>query len=240
VPKRLGPARRAGPCFRSAVNGRRPELLPGQEGKGDLPLQRKQSSRKQASGAERSGEGRTEGARGPALPAFAVHDPDCVLAPGLWRSLPRRKDARKQRLEVVYEKPGNPPYGKPVTVTFLSPDLLGADDMRVLQGLLAVAMGWEDEDVVPLDEKELEGSDRQLMLRFDASSDVYNQLILRVNGSFAQVARAIGLDPRSGRAIQGIRESLDRLAGLTVRVRGGMFGGRYNPRLGSPGGWWRR
>ena len=53
--------------------------------------------------------------------------------------MPRGKDAREHRLEVNY-------VAGERRIQFLSPDLLGVDDMCASQGLMAVAMGWKDED----------------------------------------------------------------------------------------------
>lgn len=146
----------------------------------------------------------------PTLPEYAAHDPDCVLAPGLFRSLPLGKDARKHRLEVNYVA------GKR-RVQFLSPDLLGVDDMRALQGLMAISMGWEKEDWLKIDEPNgLYGE--QLALQLEAKDAMYNQIALRVKGSFASVARALGLDPTSTRVIARLRASFRRLAALTVYV----------------------
>ena len=153
----------------------------------------------------------------PTLPEFAAHDPDCVLAPGLFRSLLLRKDARKHRLEANYVTPER-------RVQFLSPNLLGADDMRVLQGLLAVAMGWAREDWLKIDEPR-EKRGEQLALEFDARQAMYNRVALRVESSFASVARAVGLDPNAGGTIKGVRESINRLAGVTVLVEGNGWGG---------------
>lgn len=149
-------------------------------------------------------------ASAPTLPDYAAHDPDCVLAPGLFRSLPPGKDARKHRLEVNYVA------GKR-RIQFLSPDLLGVDDMRALQGLMAVAMGWKDDDWLKLDEP-CDQYGEQLALALEPKDAMYNRIALQVRGSFASVARALGLNPDSGRVIAQLRESIRRLAGLTIWV----------------------
>ena len=157
--------------------------------------------------------------RPPALPEFAALDPDCALAPGLFRSLPKGEAARKHRLEVVYPAAGG------VTLTFLSPDLLGADDMRVLQGIMAlVTRDAAGEGVLKLDgPSDAEGT--QLILGFEAKDDLQNHIALRLNGSFRAVARAVGLDPDSGGNIKKIQASISRLCGLSVLVDGpGLFG----------------
>lgn len=143
-------------------------------------------------------------------PEFAALDPDCALAPGLFRSIP--KGQRKQRLEVVYKSGG---AGR--VVRFLSPDLLGADDMRALQGVLAVASGVSLDDQLKLDTPQ-DHEGEQLVLAFDAKDQVRNQIALRVNGSFRAVARAVGLDPAAGDTLKRIRQSIARLCALTVFI----------------------
>lgn len=61
----------------------------------------------------------------------ALHDLSHCLAPGLFRSL-SKGERKKQKLEVIYH------YGKD-SITFLGPEPLGCDDLRVLQGLIALA-----------------------------------------------------------------------------------------------------
>lgn len=57
----------------------------------------------------------------------ARHDPAHCLAPGLFRSL-KRGERKRSKLDVTYT------YGKD-SIRFWGPEPLGADDLRVLQGL---------------------------------------------------------------------------------------------------------
>lgn len=140
---------------------------------------------------------------------FAPMDPDCVLADGLFRSL--RKGARKQRLHVVY----GPPDGR---IEFKAPDRLGVDDMRVLQGLMALAakqsLDYEESQILIREPEDRIGE--QLALAFEATGDGIFGIACRLRGSFATIARAIGADAGSGKALKGIQESLRRLCAVTV------------------------
>ncbi|MBP8151671.1 MAG: replication protein C, partial [Xylophilus sp.] len=60
----------------------------------------------------------------------ARHDPMHCLAPGLFRSL-KRGDRKKLKLDVTYR------YGDNECARFIDFEPLGADDMRLLQGLVA-------------------------------------------------------------------------------------------------------
>ena len=158
--------------------------------------------------------------RPPALPEFAALDPDCALAPGLFRSLPKGAAARKHRLEVVYKSGVDGSR-----ITFLSPDLLGADDMRVLQGIMAlVTREAAREGALQLNEPpDAEGT--QLVLGFEPKDDLQNHVALRINGSFRAVARAVGLDPESGGNLKKIQASIRRLCMVGVLVDGPGFRG---------------
>ncbi len=164
-------------------------------------------------------------------------DPDCALAPGLFRSLPKGEAARKQRLEVVYQsRKGD------VTITFLSPDLLGVDDLRVLQGIMALVTHDVISDGALLlgDQNDTEGM--QLVLGFAAKDDLRNQVALRLNGSWRAVARAVGLNPNSGSVIKKIQKSVERLCMIGVKFDGlGLRGAVHLmagiwKKDGSPGG----
>ena len=176
---------------------------------------------------------------------FAPMDPDCALTPGLFRSVP--KGGRKQTVELTYRlEGGDEDNGWCREVEFVSPYVLGPDDLRTLQGLMALAAAqavfWGDRSFVinyPQDEL-----GRQLALRFEAKDDACEQRVLPVVASMAEMARAVGLDDRAGESIAGLRRSLKRLSTVTVflkvkkwRVRGsgpdrgpepvGRYGGSY-------------
>jgi len=62
----------------------------------------------------------------------ARHDPAHCLAPGLFRSL-KRGERKRRKLDVVYD------YGDGKRIEFSGPEPLGVDDLRILQGLVAMA-----------------------------------------------------------------------------------------------------
>lgn len=157
---------------------------------------------------------------GSKLPEFAPMDPDCALAPGLFRSVPKGSEKRTVELTYVVEG-GDPIRGWRREVEFISPYVLGPTDLRTLQGLLALAaeqaVYWEDRSwVLTRPEDEL---GRQLALAFKAEGDGDDGRVLQVTGSLADLARAVGLDERSGRAIATLKRSLKRLTAVTVWLR---------------------
>lgn len=152
-----------------------------------------------------------------AAPEFAPMDPDYALTPGLFRSVP--KGGRKQTVELTYRlEGGNGDFGWCREVEFVSPYILGPEDLRTLQGLMALAaeqaIYWGDRSFVinyPQDEL-----GRQLALRFEAKDDAREQRVLPVVASMAGLARAVGLDDRAGESIASLRRSLKRLSTVTV------------------------
>ena len=155
------------------------------------------------------------------LPEFAPVHPDYALAPGLFRSVP--SGAHKRTVELVYGVEGGNPEGAGWRreVEFVSPYVLGPGDLRALQGLMALAaeqaVYWEDRSwVISRPEDEL---GRQLALRFEAKDDARDERVLQISGSLADLARAVGVDERSGKAIGVLKRSLKRLATVTVWLR---------------------
>ena len=55
-----------------------------------------------------------------------------LLAPGLFRAL-KRGERKRSKLDVTYD------YGDGKRIEFSGPEPLGADDLRILQGLVAMA-----------------------------------------------------------------------------------------------------
>lgn len=138
----------------------------------------------------------------------ARHDPATCLAPGLFRSL-RRGERKRSKLDVVYE------YGKD-SIRFWGPEPLGADDLRVLQGL--VAMSGPD-GLVLRPEPNTEGG-RQLRLALDLKGESAEQNSLVIKGSFSQLARELGY-PEGGSQFKAIRNCIERLWAVSVIVESG-------------------
>lgn len=143
----------------------------------------------------------------------AKHDPAHCLAPGLFRSL-KRGDRKNLKLDVTYV------YGN-TTIKFWGPEPLGADDMRILQGLVAMAAVPNEITkgilLLQSDPKTDQGTQlRQLLhTQFDASG----KDALIVKGSFSQLAREVGYAVADGgSAFKAIRACLERLWSVSVIV----------------------
>ena len=165
-------------------------------------------------------------------------DPDYALARGLFRSVPT--GTHRRTVELTYRVEAGDPNreGYWREVEFISPYVLGPTDLRTLQGLMALAAGqavyWEDRSwVLSRPEDEL---GRQLALRFEARDDACERRVLQISGSLADLARAVGLDERGGRAIGTLKASLKRLSTVTVWLRSARWhivdagGGRWAPK----------
>lgn len=139
----------------------------------------------------------------------ARHDPSHCLAPGLFRSL-KRGDRKKLKLDVKYQ------INDKQHIEFKGPEPLGADDLRVLQGLVALA------------------GPRGLILKPDPNSDEAKQLrllleprwqaieddALVVQGSYRELLKEIGfLD--SGKHFQLMRDSIERLWSVSIFAQQG-------------------
>lgn len=152
----------------------------------------------------------------PELPAFANFDPVLCLATGLFRSL--RRGTRAQPLHIVWTKSGQAPGERPGEVLeFTSDALLGADDLRVLQGVLAYA------NRQPSRIRSARGGDLgRLRARLKLEGQAADGDACLVQLGFSELARSVGYGGPSGQDIHGggiaekVRRSLDRLAGLTV------------------------
>ncbi len=145
---------------------------------------------------------------------YARHDPAHVLAPGLFRSL-GPNDRKRLKLDVTYV------HGEDA-LQFTGFEPLGVDDLRILQGLVAMA----GKDGLWLkDEGDPSESARQLML--DLFTPPHELVLagqkpdtLVVRNSFRRLAREIGM-AESGQSIKIIRKSIERLFGVTIFVQTG-------------------
>lgn len=152
----------------------------------------------------------------------ARHDRAHVLAPGLFRSL-GPGDRKRLKLDVVYD------YGEGERLEFGGKEPLGVLEMRVLQGIVAMA---GPEGLILESEDKASDDGKQLMLAlFDpadsaikAARDKPTSLIVR--DSLRRLAREIGIT-EGGRDLKMIRESIERLFGVTVFIQKG------NRRLGT-------
>lgn len=139
----------------------------------------------------------------------ARHDPAHCLAPGLFRSL-KRGDRQKLKLDVTY------PYGEGEQARFIGFEPLGADDMRLLQGL--VALGGPNGIILTPEPTGDMG--QQLRLFLEPKFDAAEQDGLVVRESISKLLAEVGLTD-GGNNIKGIESSLLRMSNITVVVTKG-------------------
>lgn len=140
----------------------------------------------------------------------ARHDPAHCLAPGLFRSL-RRGERKRSKLDVTYK------YGTD-SIRFWGPEPLGADDLRVLQGLVALAAvcGPNGKGIILKPETQSEiGSQLRLML--DLQWDAIEKNARVVQGSYRALAHEIGYK-EGGDQFQTIRKSIERMWAVSIIV----------------------
>ncbi|AEY01631.1 replication C family protein [Oceanimonas sp. GK1] len=143
----------------------------------------------------------------------ARHDPAHCLAPGLFRSLPRRARERKRlKLDVTYS------YGDDL-IRFWGPEPLGVDDLRILQGLVAMAAisGEGGRGIMLKKETESEVG-KQLRDLLDLKWNAIEKDALVVKGSLRQLAREVGYAKDGGTQRRSIRASIERLWAVSVIV----------------------
>ena len=143
----------------------------------------------------------------------ARHDRAHVLAPGLFRSL-APGDRKRLKLDVTYQ------FSDDERLEFRGFDPLGVLEMRVLQGIVAMA---GPEGLLLEDEDKASSGGKQLMLALFEPSDSLMQTArekptsLIVKDSLRRLAREIGME-EGGKNLKLIREAIRRLFGVTVFV----------------------
>jgi hypothetical protein len=141
---------------------------------------------------------------------MAKHDSAHCLAPGLFRSL-KRGDHRKHKLHIIYK------FGPKELVEFKGPEPLGAEDLLVLQGL--VAMAGAKQLIVTDDIKSEKAV--ALLKGLERKWDAATHSTMAVKSSFRKLAREIGYDPDSGGALKTIQECIERLWTVSIIVQQG-------------------
>lgn len=143
---------------------------------------------------------------------FANHDPAHCLAPGLFRSLPKGQ-RESMSLNLKYR------YNEDTVIEFSAAHALGVDDLRVLQGLVAMASKSKDSRELithaadGVREVELR---KQLSLEHDATG----QNIVSVQAHFRELATEIGYaDSDGGSTYRAIRASIERLWKVSIIVQ---------------------
>lgn len=135
------------------------------------------------------------------------HDPAHCSAPGLFRSF-KRGDRKRLKLDVVYQ------YNGGERIEFKGPEPLGADDLRVLQGL--IAMGGPRGLVLGPEPKTEEG--RQLRQLLEPRWGAIQDDALVVKSSFRALAKAVGYELDSGGVMDTIKRSIERLWAVSIIV----------------------
>jgi len=138
----------------------------------------------------------------------ARHDPAHCLAPGLFCSL-KRGERKRGKLDVVYE------YGDGKRIEFSGPEPLGADDLRILQGLVAMA---GPSGIILSPEPKTDGG-RQLRLFMEPKWDAVEVDALVVKGSYRALAREIGYANIDDS--KPIRDCIERLWKVSIIAQNG-------------------
>lgn len=132
------------------------------------------------------------------------HDPAHCLAPGLFRSL-KRGERKKHKLDVTYR------YGEDEQARFIGFEPLGADDLRLMQGLVALAGPCG----ILLTAAPKSDKNQQLRLLLDTQFDAAQQNGLVVHTSISKLLTEIGLTD-GGDNIRNTKASLIRMSNVTV------------------------
>lgn len=147
--------------------------------------------------------------------SYAKHDRAHVLAPGLFRSL-GPGERKKLKLDITYD------FGNDERIEFKGFEPLGALEMRVLQGIVAMA---GPDGLILQDQDAASPTGGQLMMDlFDPDPTVQAAKLkpasLVVKDSLRRLAREIGMG-EGGRNIKLMRESIERLFAVTVFIQQG-------------------
>ncbi len=138
------------------------------------------------------------------------HDPAHCLAPGLFRAL-KRGERKRSKLDVTYD------YGDGKRIEFSGPEPLGADDLRILQGLVAMA---GPNGLVLGPEPKTEGG-RQLRLFPEPKWEAVTADAMVVKGSYRALAKEIGAEVDSGGALKHIQDCIERLWKVSIIAQNG-------------------
>lgn len=139
----------------------------------------------------------------------ARHDRAHCLVPGLFRSL-LRGERKRTKLDVTYN------FGAKETVRFIGFEPLGADDMRILQGLVAIA-GPNGALLAPEPKSE---KGKHLRFLLDPKLDGLNQNALVARSSLKSLLSEVGL-AKGGDNIRLAKASLLRMSNVTVIIKKG-------------------
>ena len=140
----------------------------------------------------------------------AQHDRMHCLVPGLFRSL-KRGERKKEKLDITYNYPN-----KKIRFTCFEP--LGADDMKLLQFLVALG-GVNKHSVLRVTDNLEDDIDKQLIQNFVAQRfEEYAQIIKIKINSIHYLIKEMGL-AASGNNVKRIKENMYRLKNVTIEEK---------------------
>ena len=145
----------------------------------------------------------------------ARHDRAHVLAPGLFKSL-APGDRKRLKLDITYD------FGDGALIEFKGFEPLGVLEMRVLQGLVAMA---GPAGLVLEDEESASPTGQQLMLDLFEPDPAIRAAKLKpaslvVRDSFRRLAREIGME-EGGKSLKQIRQAIERMYAVNIFVQAG-------------------
>ena len=166
------------------------------------------------------------------LTKSAKHDPAHCLVPGLFRSL-KRGERKKEKLDLKYHFSDD----KNEFIRFVCYEPLDALDLRVLQGVLALAT--KDSEVLSSSAETQESIELRSLLEMCQWSIQQDTLLVDV--SYRRLFQEIGM-PTGGSNLKTVKDSLWRLSniGIGVFTKGGIVSFKMmNMRLDFNTGEWQ-
>lgn len=142
----------------------------------------------------------------------ARHDPAHCLAPGLFRSL-KKGERKNAKLDVKFTYGGD-------LIHFRGSEPLGADDLRVLQGLVAMAAtsGESGHGIILGPDTESDAG-KAMRESLELEHDAVQCQLMVAQGSYRQLAQEIGYaDADGGKRFWLFRESIERLWTISVII----------------------
>lgn len=140
------------------------------------------------------------------LTTHGRHDKSCSLAPGLFRSLKRGE--RKKSLDIKYQT-------GTISLHFKSEELLGADDLRVLQGVVAMA-SIQQIEFSPSSPQTQDGKLLASVIKGTLTENGEALLYCMVKTTVYRLAKEIGYEDDGGSQREAIINALDRMASVRV------------------------
>lgn len=137
---------------------------------------------------------------------YVKHDSAHVLAHGLFRSL-KKGERKNSKLDITHEIRGG-------SILFVGFEPLGADDLRILQGIIALS-GPEGIQLLPEPKTEMGKSLRSMLIIKDDDNDAVNQDAIMIRDRISRLLSEIGLTD-GGENIKALKDSLLRMSNFTV------------------------